>query len=84
MASKAYIYTVASRLDLNASSSLRVNSDGVKLVACRIGKEISDTAIQVLGGNGYVAEYEVSTLKVTLWSLNVCVGGETLEGCQVT
>jgi len=80
MGAKAYVYTVASRLDLNASSSLRVNSDGIKLVSCRIGKEVSDSAIQVLGGNGYVAEYEVERL----WrdSKLLEIGGGTNEAHQ--
>jgi len=62
MAAKSYVYQVANALDLNAESSSRVDSDGVKLVASKAGKDIADRAIQVLGGNGYVSEYTVERL----------------------
>lgn len=62
MAAKSYVYQVADRLDLHSESSSRVDSDGVKLFSSKIGKDIADRAIQVLGGNGYVAEYNVERL----------------------
>lgn len=62
MAVKSYVYQVADRLDLHSESSSRVDSDSVKLIASKVGKDIADRAIQVLGGNGYVAEYDVERL----------------------
>lgn len=62
MAVKSYVYQVADKLDLHSESSSRVDSDGVKLIASKVGKDIADRAIQVLGGNGYVAEYDVERL----------------------
>lgn len=59
MAAKTYTYQVASGLDIHSESSSRVDSDGVKLFAALTCKNIADRAIQTLGGNGYVAEYEV-------------------------
>ena len=40
----------------------RLDSDGVKLYAANAAKEIADSAIQVLGGYGYVGEYNVERL----------------------
>ena len=37
----------------------RMDSDGVKLFASTVGKQIADRAIQVLGGYGYTREYPV-------------------------
>ena len=61
MAARTYVYNVARHLDLNKEGS-RIDSDGVKLVATRVGKEVADRAIQVLGGYGYVGEYHVERL----------------------
>ena len=36
-----------------------LDADGVKLFCAKMGKDVADRAIQVLGGNGYVGEYHV-------------------------
>jgi len=75
-ASRAYLYSTAATLDLKASGN-RLDTDGVKLFATTAAKEIADAAIQVHGGYGYVAEYQVEQL----WrdSKLLEVGGGTLE-----
>ena len=66
-------------LRLNAAGN-RVDSDGVKLVAGTMAKEVADRAIQVLGAYGYVAEGVVERL----WrdSKMVEIGGGTVEAHQ--
>lgn len=79
MAAKTYVYNTARMLDLN-SPGQRLNTDGVKLVASTMGKNVADRAIQVLGGYGYVGEYHVERL----WrdaKLNE-IGGGTIESHQ--
>ena len=44
------------RLD---KSGQRLDSDGVKLVASTMAKNVADRAIQVLGGYGYMKDYPV-------------------------
>jgi isovaleryl-CoA dehydrogenase len=78
-AARAYTYDVAGRLDL-ASHGNRVDSDGVKLFASTMGKEVADAAIQVLGGYGYVGEYVVERLWRDAKLLEI--GGGTLEAHQ--
>jgi isovaleryl-CoA dehydrogenase len=58
---RAYVYDTARRLNLDEPGN-RIDSDGVKLVAATMGKEVADNAIQVLGGYGYVSEYVVERL----------------------
>ncbi len=60
-AARAYVYDTARRLDINRPGN-RIDSDGVKLVAGEMAKEVADNAIQVLGGYGYVGEYVVERL----------------------
>jgi len=36
-----------------------------------MGKRVADTAIQVLGGNGYVGEYQVNF--ITFWDASLCL-----------
>ncbi len=79
MASKCYVYEVARKLDLNKGGN-RVDSDGVKLVATTMGKQVADNAIQVLGGYGYVGEYVVERLWRDAKLLEI--GGGTLESHQ--
>ena len=67
-AARAYVYETARKLDLNKGGN-RLDSDGVKLFAATVGKNIADRAIQVLGGYGYVGEYH---------------GGEALERCKAS
>lgn len=78
-AAKAYVYETARRLKLD-STGQRLDSDGVKLVASTMGKNVADRAIQVLGGYGYVGEYVVERL----WrdAKLIEIGGGTLEAHQ--
>lgn len=78
-ACRAYVYDVARKLDLNSEGN-RLDSDGVKLVAATMGKNVADRAIQVLGGYGYVAEYVVERLWRDAKLLEI--GGGTLEAHQ--
>ena len=57
-AARCLVYDVARRIDLGSYGD-RVEADAAKLFAARIGKEIADRAIQVLGGYGYMGEYVV-------------------------
>lgn len=78
-AAKAYVYETARRMDLNHEGN-RLDSDGVKLVATTMGKNVADRAIQVLGGYGYVGEYVVERLWRDAKLLEI--GGGTLEAHQ--
>jgi isovaleryl-CoA dehydrogenase len=76
---RAYTYEVARKLDLTKEGN-RLDSDGVKLVATTMGKNVADRAIQVLGGYGYVGEYTVERLWRDAKLLEI--GGGTLEAHQ--
>jgi isovaleryl-CoA dehydrogenase len=78
-AAKAYLYETARNLDLNKGGN-RLDSDGVKLFAATVAKNVADRAIQVLGGYGYVGEYKVERL----WrdAKLIEIGGGTLEAHQ--
>jgi len=78
-AARCLVYDVARRLDL-ASYGNRVDADAAKLFAARVGKEIADRAIQVLGGYGYMGEYVVERLWRDAKLLEI--GGGTLEAHQ--
>lgn len=52
---------MAGDLDLSTFGN-GLDADGVKLFAGNMAKQIADRAIQVMGGNGYVAEYQVERL----------------------
>ena len=58
---RAYIYDTANNMQLGKAGQ-RLDSDGAKLYAANAAKEIADSAIQVLGGYGYVGEYNVERL----------------------
>ena len=75
-AARCYVYDTARRLDLDRHGN-RVDADGTKLFAARVGKEIADRAIQVLGGYGYMGEYVVERLWRDAKLLEI--GGGTLE-----
>jgi len=79
MAGRAYTYDVAQKVDLDASGN-RLETDGVKLFTTTMGKMVADNAIQVLGGNGYIGDYQVERL----WrdSKLLEIGGGTLESHQ--
>lgn len=78
-ASRAYVYETARKLNLNKEGN-RLDSDGVKLVATTMSKNVADRAIQVLGGYGYVGEYVVERLWRDAKLLEI--GGGTLEAHQ--
>lgn len=78
-AARTYVYDVARRMKLDHAGN-RVDSDGVKLVATTMGKNVADRAIQVLGGYGYVGEYVVERLWRDAKLLEI--GGGTLEAHQ--
>lgn len=78
-AARAYLYETARRLDLNKEGN-RLDSDGVKLFASTACKEVADSAIQVLGGYGYVGEYVVERLWRDAKLLEI--GGGTIEAHQ--
>lgn len=79
MAAKTYVYETARKLDLKKGGQ-RIDSDGVKLFATTAAKNIADRAIQVLGGYGYVGEYNVERLWRDAKLLEI--GGGTLEAHQ--
>jgi isovaleryl-CoA dehydrogenase len=76
---KCYVYDVARRMDLSHEGG-RIDSDGAKLVATTMAKNVADRAIQVLGGYGYVGEYVVERLWRDAKLLEI--GGGTLEAHQ--
>tara|TARA_X000001036_G_scaffold110376_1_gene103440 strand:- start:4689 stop:5891 length:1203 start_codon:yes stop_codon:yes gene_type:complete len=78
-AMRAYIYDTANNLDIGTAGQ-RLDSDGVKLFATTAAKEIADSAIQVMGGYGYVGEYNVERLWRDAKLLEI--GGGTLESHQ--
>lgn len=73
---RAYVYDTARQLNLGEPGN-RIDSDGVKLVAAAMGKDVADNAMQVLGGYGYVGEYVVERLWRDAKLLEI--GGGTLE-----
>lgn len=78
-ASRSYVYETARRMDLTKEGQ-RLDSDGVKLVATTMAKNVCDRAIQTLGGYGYVGEYVVERLWRDAKLLEI--GGGTLEAHQ--
>ena len=61
MAGRSYVYNVAANLDLSSYGN-GLDADGVKLFCAPMAKNIADRAIQVLGGYGYVGDYQVERL----------------------
>ncbi len=78
-AAKTYTYETARTMKLEAHGE-RLDSDGVKLFAATMGKNVADRAIQVLGGYGYVGEYVVERLWRDAKLLEI--GGGTVEAHQ--
>jgi isovaleryl-CoA dehydrogenase len=78
-AASCYVYDTARKLDLNKEGN-RLDSDGVKLIATTMAKNVADRAIQVLGGYGYVGEYTVERLWRDAKLLEI--GGGTIEAHQ--
>ncbi len=79
MAGRSYVYATAAHLKLE-SGGHRIDSDGVKLYCATMAKEVADRAIQVLGGYGYVGEYQVERLWRDAKLLEI--GGGTVEAHQ--
>ena len=79
MAAKTYVYNTARLMDLDKAGQ-RLDSDGAKLVAATMGKNVADRAMQVLGGYGYVGEYVVERLWRDAKLLEI--GGGTIEAHQ--
>ena len=79
MAGRSYVYQVAAALEMDQAGN-RLDSDGVKLFCSTMAKEVADAALQVLGGYGYVGEYEVERL----WrdAKLIEIGGGTIEAHQ--
>lgn len=61
MAGRSYVYQTAAELDLDSVGN-GLDADGVKLYCGAMGKNVADRAIQVMGGYGYVGEYNVERL----------------------
>jgi isovaleryl-CoA dehydrogenase len=76
---RAYVYDTARKMRLDQEGN-RLDSDGAKLVATTMSKNVADRAIQVLGGYGYVGEYHVERLWRDAKLLEI--GGGTLEAHQ--
>ena len=79
MAGRSYVYQTAAHLNLE-NGGHRIDSDGVKLFCSTMGKQVADRAIQVLGGYGYVGEYQVERLWRDAKLLEI--GGGTIEAHQ--
>lgn len=79
MAGRAYTYTIASSLSLDATGN-RIDSDGVKLYCSVMGTTVANRAMQVMGGYGYTGEYQVERLWRDAKLLEI--GGGTLEAHQ--
>jgi len=59
-AGRAYLYQSAAQME--PGRSIALDADGAKLFCAAMAKTVADRAIQVLGGNGYIADYEVERL----------------------
>jgi isovaleryl-CoA dehydrogenase len=79
MAARTYVYNTARMMNIEDAGQ-RLDSDGAKLVAATMGKNVADRAMQVLGGYGYVGEYVVERLWRDAKLLEI--GGGTLEAHQ--
>jgi isovaleryl-CoA dehydrogenase len=78
-AARAYVYQTAYGMGPSGTGD-RKDSDGVKLIATTMSKNVADNAIQVLGGYGYVGEYVVERLWRDAKLLEI--GGGTIEAHQ--
>jgi len=61
MAGRSYVYQTANHLKLETVGN-GLDADGVKLFCRAMGKGVADKAMQVMGGYGYVGEYNVERL----------------------
>jgi isovaleryl-CoA dehydrogenase len=65
MAGKCYLYSTTNTVGTHLYSNHdlnTLNADGTKLYCAQMSKNISDRAIQVMGGNGYINQYKVERL----------------------
>ncbi|HEX7928161.1 MAG TPA: acyl-CoA dehydrogenase family protein [bacterium] len=76
MVGRCFTYDLARRLKLDTPGQ-RMETDAAKLFTATMAKEVADRAMQVLGGNGYVAEYTVERMWRAAKLLEI--GGGTLE-----
>jgi isovaleryl-CoA dehydrogenase len=58
MACKTYLYNIAYKINIS-NYNLRIECDSIKLIAAKMAKNVSDKAIQILGGNGYIGEFNI-------------------------
>jgi len=61
MAGRAYVYNTAANLKLDSVGE-GLDADGVKLYCGPMAKNVADRAMQLMGGYGYVGEYNVERL----------------------
>merc|ERR1740130_1835138 len=61
-AGAAYTYMTAANMNDLGKAGNRIDSDGVKLYCSVMGTNVANRAMQVLGGYGYVGEYQVERL----------------------
>ncbi|MBX9765632.1 MAG: acyl-CoA dehydrogenase family protein [Bdellovibrionales bacterium] len=76
---RTYVYNTSRQMKLDEEGN-RLDSDGTKLVATTMAKNVADRAMQVLGGYGYVGEYVVERLWRDAKLLEI--GGGTIEAHQ--
>jgi len=79
MAGRCYTYNVAKHHKLDYAGN-RIDSDGVKLYCSVMGTTVANRAMQVMGGYGYVGDYQVERLWRDAKLLEI--GGGTLEAHQ--
>lgn len=77
-AARCLIYEVAKTVSPDQQN--RIGSDAAKLFAAPVGKRAADSAMQVLGGNGYCTEFPIERLYRDAKLLEI--GGGTLESHQ--
>ena len=77
-AARCLIYEVAKSVSPDQQN--RLGSDAAKLFAAPVGKRAADSAMQVLGGNGYCTEFPVERLYRDAKLLEI--GGGTIESHQ--
>ena len=76
---KTYVYDISRKMQ-NSSQKQRLDTDAAKLISSQMAKTIADRSIQVLGGYGYVGEYNVERF----WrdSKLLEIGGGTVESLE--
>lgn len=76
---RSYVYNTARTMDFTKPAHT-LHTDTAKLICAKMSKKVADTAIQVLGGYGYVGEYCVERF----WrdSKLLEIGGGTNEALE--